>query len=532
LRHRERPAVPAGLPSKEVPVKRPNRHRRSLSMPQQPTLAALAAPELVEEEPAMDPLRPPTPEPLVDSRPHTAMSWLPEDDPIVQLQALPIAYRAPSKNGRRLMGPRAPGATPSSAGRDTNYGSPFERGREESPVPAPYRENNSLLPETPTKVTTAEKDQETTNQYLPSAGYKRTGDQAMSLRKSPAKKASVYGTEAGGMGTPSRGLSGVSPLSFTRRGPSSGVRVPSGRVRIPSDGSARRRTSRIASGASRIASGASTVRADSPAPVAERERMDEEDRMDENQAFAGNGPAAKLKAHLKVLKATLLQDAVGKENAGLARGTTLSRSPHTHNVHLKMTNKSSTSYAAAFSAAKSRTPSYSAPAAPGPDPAFLLRWVKELSLLVDECTELGDHSATLPPGPSMTEMLTLEAERDVLQAELGSCQAQLAAAAAANASVQADYASNHAQLSEQQNLYSHALKMIDNIQLLWDELDQIDAEGAAIDHPVAKLQARAAREMKARTEAEHRLGMMELELAKERAQRERYEAVLRAHGLV
>ncbi len=519
-------ARPYGLPTRAeteppaevVPTgsiaKRPTRHRRSLSMPQQPTLDALAAPEPVEEEPETDPLRPPSPEPLADSRPHTAMSWLPEDEPLAQVQTSPIAYRAPSKNGRRLMGPRAPGATPSSATRQSDYGSPFDRRREDSPAPAGYREDYSPAPETPSKA-----DEDQFIDRPASAGYKRTGAEAMSPRKSPAKKASVYGADGSAFGTPARGLSGVSPLSITRRAPSSGVRLPSGRVRIPSDGSARRR-------ASRIASGASTVRAGSPTPLAEGKEEEEEDRMDEDREV--EGPVTRLKEHVKALKGALVQDGVGKENTGLIHRPTLSRSPHTRDVHLKMTNKSS-SYASAFSAAKARTPSSTA----GPDPAFLLRWTEELNSLVEECADLGQQpSATLPSGPSLTEMLTLEAERDVLQAELASCQAQVAALSSANSTLQSDLATTQAQLSEQQNLYSHALKMIDNVQLLWDELDQIDAEGAAIDHPVAKLQARAAREMKARTEAEHKLGMMELERAKERAKVERYEAVLREHGLI
>lgn len=191
-----------------------------------------------------------------------------------------------------------------------------------------------------------------------------------------------------------------------------------------------------------------------------------------------------------------------------------------------MTNKSS-SYTAAFSAAKASSGS-----TPGPDPAFLLRWTEELNSLVDECAELAPQPSTLPSGPSMTEMLTLEAERDVLQADLASVQSQLGSLSSSHSTLRAELSSTQAQLAEQQGLYSHALKMIDNVQLLWDELDQIDAEGAAIDHPVARLQARAAREMKARTEAEHRLGMVELERAKERAQLERYEAVLREHGLI
>lgn len=302
-------------------VRRPTRHRRSLSMPQQPTLDALHSPEPVREESETDPLRPPSPELLPDSRPHTAMSWLPEDESMAQVQTSPIAYRAPSKNGRRLMGPRAPGATPGSVAKDDDYGSPFERRREESPAPAPYRGDDSPAPETPSRDASEE-------HYLPSAGYKRTGAQAMSPRKTPAKKAAVYGSDATGLGTPPRsGLSGVSPLSFTRRGPASGVRLPSGRVRIASDGSARKR-------ASRVVSGASTVRAGSPAPQVEGSV--EEDRMDED--VESGDAVMKLREHVMAMKAVLVQDGMGKENAGLSHRPTLSRSPHTRDVHVSCCN--------------------------------------------------------------------------------------------------------------------------------------------------------------------------------------------------
>lgn len=194
---------------------------------------------------------------------------------------------------------------------------------------------------------------------------------------------------------------------------------------------------------------------------------------------------------------------------------------------LKMTNKSS-SYAAAFSAAKA-----SATPPTGPDPAFLLRWTEELTSLVDACADLAaPPPPTLPSGPSLTEMLTLEAERDVLQADLASARAHAASLSSSNGALAHELAAAQAQLAEQQGLYAHALGMIDNVQLLWDELDAIEAEGAAVDHPVAKLQARAAREMRRRTEAEHRLGMVEGERERERAKVERYEKILRENGLL
>ncbi|KAI5479729.1 Rho guanyl-nucleotide exchange factor [Pseudohyphozyma bogoriensis] len=528
-------------PVPNVAAPNPRNRRRSASLP---SVGPLSQPLFRPNPPptASNSLQRPSriPPPFTVPSPHRLPVPIPTSGPTSPASASasegpptsPMDAR-PGTVRRRLMGPRAPGATSPLNPSSTNSVAPL--------AIAPFERDTSPTP--PMRIQRAAHDREAPTpspaRDTESPSTKRPPPEVTSPRHPPpAKKiASLASAES------SESLSGI------------GMGMPRGveaRRRITSGG-----TARVVSGGrkgKRIVSNASTIRGSpppasrpvkvedsewessrtasappveaipAPEPMSGVEKSELAYEQDDDEEMAEASPFDSLQSRLQELRSQLVPHAEAKENHHLSGG--LSRSPPTRHINLKAMGEASSPNITAVLSSGSRR------GAPRLHVSTLLAQIDNLKEVVDSCR--ASYDASISSAASQTDIELLTQERDLLCDQMASLKEELTRV------VDNQRAAHEKELERKDDLYAKLLAKYNEVCVEVGEVyegfqDELEAVANTITADGSEREQRLMKHLetalKAKAGQQAQLSGMRRELEEEKEEKERLQKLLREHGI-